>query len=817
VTSWNRRLSAAQRSGAPKTRSRADLLAEAEEVGIDPDDQAALTAVANIARDRPGFIQVIQARATMSGIPTQYDFEVRYEPAGPVIRRLGRALVPVDAPPAAAGNGTVEPPAPVVPVARVQLDSETEDGPDVIDILTDTLVETPDLVAVFTSLGHEALWANDAFVTLIPIRESDKIWLVELLDEWSKGHYEVKVLPALVKYGRWRGRLTLLAADRVSRPFSAVIVAHRDREGEIEAVSLVARPLEEVTEPLGATDPTSATARFDALVENATDIICVTTPEGVVEYASPATSRILGYDDGELEGTDLLTLFHPDDAPGTLTALVSQDELGIGEPVELRLRAADESWKHLEVVVSDLTDNPAIGGLVLNARDVTERVEAVQALAAKAYTDALTGLPSRMRILDRLATWLQGPDADGLITLLFDFDRFTSVNDAFGRDAGDEVMKAVAERLRAAVAAPGLVGRLGSDEFVVVLPELGDVDAAVQLANHLRQVIGEPIEIEGGEVEVSASVGIAPHRHDAEADELLLDAGRAMAHAKEAGRDRVEVFNTQLAQLASRRRSIEQQLRRALDHDGVRVHYQPIFDIESETVIGAEALLRVHNEAGGLLSPAEFIEAAESSGLIARLGSQVLHLTCEQLADWATESATGGLHEISVNVSPRQLADPDLPVKVVDALNAVGVAPERLCLEITESILIGAQNTVDTSISYLRALGVRIGLDDFGTGQSSLGYLKRFKLDFVKIDRSLIAGLGNSEQDTAIVRATIELAHNLGFTVVAVGVEFEEQLEALQILGCDRAQGYLFSPPLPADELQAKVASGLGVRSGGAG
>jgi EAL domain-containing protein (putative c-di-GMP-specific phosphodiesterase class I) len=282
-----------------------------------------------------------------------------------------------------------------------------------------------------------------------------------------------------------------------------------------------------------------------------------------------------------------------------------------------------------------------------------------------------------------------------------------------------------------------------------------------------------------------------------------------MAHAKEAGRDRVEVFNTQLAQLASRRRSIEQQLRRALDHDGVRVHYQPIVEIETEQVIGAEALLRVHNEEGGLLSPAEFIEAAESSGLIARLGSQVLHLTCEQLAEWTAESALGGLHEISVNVSPRQLADPDLPVKVVDALNAVDVAPERLCLEITESILIGAQNTVDTSISYLRALGVRIGLDDFGAGQSSLGYLKRFKLDFVKIDRSLIAGLGNSEQDTAIVRATIELAHNLGFTVVAVGVESEEQMEARQILGCDRAQGYLFSAPMPADELQARVAAGL--------
>jgi EAL domain-containing protein (putative c-di-GMP-specific phosphodiesterase class I) len=343
-----------------------------------------------------------------------------------------------------------------------------------------------------------------------------------------------------------------------------------------------------------------------------------------------------------------------------------------------------------------------------------------------------------------------------------------------------------------------------------VLPINTDAGEGVRMANRLRTAIAEPVELEAGVVELSASVGVAVGRRGDEAEDVLLDAGRAMAHAKQSGRDRVEMYSEQLAQLASRRRNVEQQLRRALDNDGVRVHYQPIVDIDTESVVGAEALLRVHGQEGEpLLSPAEFIEAAESSGLIARVGSQVLHLTCEQLAAWAANNPGGGLQEISVNVSPRQLADPDLPTKVVDALNSVTVAPERLCLEITESILIGAQATVDASISYLRALGVRIGLDDFGAGQSSLGYLKRFPLDFVKIDRSLIAGLGNSEQDTAIVRATIELAHNLGFTVVAVGVEFEEQLDALQILGCDRAQGYLFSPPLPPEEFSEKVAAGL--------
>jgi EAL domain-containing protein (putative c-di-GMP-specific phosphodiesterase class I) len=259
-----------------------------------------------------------------------------------------------------------------------------------------------------------------------------------------------------------------------------------------------------------------------------------------------------------------------------------------------------------------------------------------------------------------------------------------------------------------------------------------------------------------------------------------------------------------MAQLASRRRTVEQTLRHALDHDGVRVHYQPIVELGTNQIVAAEALLRVHDEEGAVLSPAEFIEAAESSGLIARLGSQVLHSTCDQLANWA---GVGGKvpTEISVNMSPRQLADPGLPTHVVAALSAAGVAPEKLWLEITESILIGAQSTIDAGISYLRALGVKIGLDDFGAGQSSLGYLKRFPLDFVKIDRTLISGLGVNEHDTAIVRATIELAHNLGLIVVAVGVETDEQLEYLQLLGCDRAQGYYFSPPVPADEFVATV------------
>lgn len=794
MTAWSRRLEAAARTGAPRPPGdRAELLHEAVDAGVDDDDQAALSALAAMARERPGFRKVLQVRASGSGTVTDFEFEVAHSSSGPVVRLLRQLSADESSPAAPSPSGAA-----AAAGSGEAGGAGDEDEIDVVAVLTDTLRVTPDLVAIFASVGHEALWANDAFVTLVPIREADKIWLIELLDERSKGHYEVKVLPALVQYGRWRGRLTLLTGAEESLPVSAVIVAHRDRQGEIEAVSMVARDLSELR--AAEAQVSRSEARLATLVENAADVITVTTPEGVIEYASPATARLLGYPEDGLVGLDLRALVHPEDRPERIADLVNTDELGIGEPVELRVQGTDGQWRHFEVVASDLTENPAVGGIVINARDVTERVEVVSQLAERAYTDALTGLPSRVRILDRLATRLSDADEPAPVVLLIDVDRFTDINDSYGRPAGDEVMKVLASRLVEVAGEQGLVGRLGSDEFVVVMPPGSDVAEALLWSTQVRALVAEPVTVDdnGVQVQVTVSIGVASGHDATEADDVLMAAGRAMAQAKTAGRDRVEIYTDELAETANRRRAVEQQLRRALDHDGVKVHYQPIIDVDQERTVGAEALLRVHDHDGGLLSPAEFIEAAESSGLIARLGAQVLQLTCEQLAAWNEVGLD--LADIAVNVSPRQLADPDLSTKVVTALQAGGLPPEKLCLEITESILIGAQANIDASIGYLRDLGVRIGLDDFGAGQSSLGYLKRFPLDFVKIDRSLIQGLGRHEQDTAIVRATIELAHNLGLAVTAVGVEVEEQLEMLQILGCDRAQGYLFAPPLTAEE-----------------
>ena len=377
-----------------------------------------------------------------------------------------------------------------------------------------------------------------------------------------------------------------------------------------------------------------------------------------------------------------------------------------------------------------------------------------------------------------------------------------------GREAGDRLLVTVAERMQAAVGDGALLARLGGDAFVVVLTGVADVADAMRLATRIRTEVAAPVTLGDRSLELRLSIGIAAAEAVDHPEALLDRAEAAMVRAKELGGDRTDLFDAALAAAATRREVLHHHLRRALDQADLQVHYQPIVDLRTDRATGAEALLRVHDDSGVLLSPASFVEAAESSGLISELGRQVLQTTCEQLAVWSAggDDLPG---EISVNVSPRQLADPGLPAQVEQVLTATGVEPSRLWLEITESMLISAEPTVDASISYLRSLGVRIGLDDFGTGQSSLGYLKRFPLDFVKIDQTLVAGLGVNEHDTAIVRATVELAHNLGLLVIAVGVENEEQLEALTFLGCDRAQGYLYAPALPADQLAARLEAGM--------
>jgi diguanylate cyclase (GGDEF)-like protein len=506
---------------------------------------------------------------------------------------------------------------------------------------------------------------------------------------------------------------------------------------------------------------------------------------------------------------NLLAIMHPDNRPTTLAALARSPDEAALPPHPLRVLGVDGSWRDLSGVLSDLTDAPAVGGYVLNARDVTDAVRAEQSITDRAFTDELTGLANRVRLLDRLEGVAHAEPAGSGALVVLGLDHLKRIDVEHGQAAVDIVLAEVGARLAHAVTALGadaLAARLQGDEFAVFVPGADDLADAMAVAGQLRLALREPIRLGDDNVVIAASIGVttsAAAGHDDAFDEILARADLAMREAKARGRDRTLAYDAHLAHRRQHRRGIDQQLRRAIDSDGLRIELQPIVELASGRIVAAEALLRVRGDDGELLSPGAFVEAAESSGLISRLGAAVLRTTCEQAV--ALDLEPGGF-PISVNVSPRQIADKDFGRRVLDILDETGLAPRQLSLEITEGAFVGRDDASETNIIGLRDEGVRIGLDEFG-GDTSLGYLRRFPLDFVKIDRRLIAGLGSNYVDGTIVRAAIELAHKLGLLTVAVGVEHDEQQHRLEQLGCDRAQGYLFGSAVTAPELSRLVRS----------
>jgi diguanylate cyclase (GGDEF)-like protein len=461
-------------------------------------------------------------------------------------------------------------------------------------------------------------------------------------------------------------------------------------------------------------------------------------------------------------------------------------------------------------------DDGAVEGVISTFHDITaERTtrdalatseEAVtaanRALSWQAFHDPLTGLPNRAQLVDRLTQALDRARHSGALTaLLFvDLDRFKNVNDAMGHDSGDQVLLEMANRLQGAIRAGDLVARLGADEFVVLAEALADRQEAAYLAERLRAAISMPLALPQGMVTITASLGIAfdvDHRPAS----LLRDADTAVHKAKEHGRDRAEVFEDSLRAETIRKVAAEQLLRHALDEDGLRVLYQPIVDLTSGEVIGAEALLRILGPHGELLTPSSFIGIAEETGLIVPVGAGVLDDACRQLTLWREDLGDQAPRTVSVNVSARQIASHTFTDVVERTLERHGVEPGSLTLELTETTLIEAGHDAFDAVEELHDLGVRLAIDDFGTGYSSLAYLKRFPVDVVKIDRSFVDGLGEQQQDTEIVRAVLALGQSLGLVIVAEGVETPDQLALLRQLGCDGAQGFLLARPVPSQQM----------------
>jgi diguanylate cyclase (GGDEF)-like protein/PAS domain S-box-containing protein len=693
--------------------------------------------------------------------------------------------------------------------------------------LTRVLEATPDPVAVLDPTGEYVVWANDALqrhgagASPLP---GEPVRILDLLDGWSQARYATTALPTVRSEGTWRGELRLLG-NSGTVPISAVLVTHRDEEGAVDAISVMGRDL---TDLHAAQERVEASEiRLAALVEHASDLVCVIGEDGRIVYASPAVARILGREAHELEGVDATELVHPDDL-GVLGARAAEvvARPGMSPAAEARVAHAEGGWRHMEIVATNLLGNPAVAGVVVNARDVTERVEVAAQLEERAYHDELTGLPNRALLLDRLQDALhRAARHDRLVGVLFlDLDRFKVVNDSLGHGVGDDLLREAARRLERTIRPGDLVARLGGDEFVVVIADMVRTTDALAAAERVRTALARPVEFGTDTTVMSASVGIAvAHGTETPAD-LLRDADTAMYRAKEGGRDRAVMFGAHLRAQAVRRHSVEQELRSALDEDRIEVHFQPVIRLTDTRVVGAEALARIRGSGGELLQPAQFIDIAEDTGLIADLGARVLTIAVGRLAVWHERITVGPGDEplsMAVNVSARQLADPMFPRLVASTMADNGVDPSQVALEFTESALIAANPVTGSVLGELTALGVRMGLDDFGTGFSSLAYLKRFPIDFLKIDRSFVAGLREDEardpvpaaerdgDDTAIVTGTIALAHSLGLRVVAEGVETEEQLRILRRLRCDQAQGFHFSEPVTDAEFDRFLGPGL--------
>jgi diguanylate cyclase (GGDEF)-like protein len=436
--------------------------------------------------------------------------------------------------------------------------------------------------------------------------------------------------------------------------------------------------------------------------------------------------------------------------------------------------------------------------------DLSEIRVATEQLQFLHHHDPLTRLPNRSLLNDRLELAIKAarPARRQLAVLLLNVDRLKRVNEGIGHDAGDRLLREIGLRLQAGLQPGDTLARLGSDEFVLLLTRIDDADDVNASAQQMLELVAQPFLLDGHELMVTASIGIALYPDDGlEAGELIKNADTALTHVKEGGRNSFRYFTAQMNIRALHWMSLEHRLRGALERDELLLHYQPQMALADDGLSGVEALIRWRSEALGDIQPAEFIPLAEDTGLILPIGEWVLRSACRQGKAW--QDAGLAPVRIAVNVSGRQVAAGDLPAVVRAALAETGLAPQWLAIELTESVLMKETGSAMRQVAELRAMGIAVALDDFGTGYSALSYLSTFALDKIKLDQSLVRNITHDPKSAAIATATIGLAHGLGLTVVAEGVETAAQLAFLRGAGCDEIQGFLYSRPVPADELAA--------------
>lgn len=530
----------------------------------------------------------------------------------------------------------------------------------------------------------------------------------------------------------------------------------------------------------------------------------------VIRESNKAFSAMIGIPETALVNQGIVRLFHEDDQEVVIKSVTTEISSDAPRKRDVRLMRADgtELWVELTVTVvephSKLKIKKSFALVAFN--DITARKAAEENLLRQARFDELTGLLNRQSLVDRLDTAIQRLWRDsGYVAVIFcDLDGFKQLNDTLGHRAGDEMLTAVAERLRAITTPQHSVARIGGDEFVIVCEDISTPNEAYTLGENIRNAMRSPFQIENRDYGVSVSVGIASSTDpQTTSSDLMRRADLAMYRAKDQGRNRVEFYADELETTAVAKVEATEALRRAIEEDRLEVHYQPFVDAKTRDYRGVEALVRLVDANGNLIQPNEFIETAEQSGLVVQLGESVLEHALVQLGEWGTKYPN---FQMGVNVSPRQLSRRDFAPKVFERLIAHGLNPKTLCLEVTESAAVDATGPSLITLRRLRSYGIDVAIDDFGTGYSSLTTLKYLQADFLKIDRSFVQDIETDAEDLAIVNAVVKIAHDLGRKVTAEGVENENQAKILTDLGCDFLQGYLFHKPAPASEIDALFA-----------
>jgi diguanylate cyclase (GGDEF)-like protein/PAS domain S-box-containing protein len=545
---------------------------------------------------------------------------------------------------------------------------------------------------------------------------------------------------------------------------------------------------------------------LDTALENMSQGLAMFDADGQLTLCNERYARMTGLPYAAVRGQSLLELFKLRKAAGDF--LDDPEEVFARILADVRLgKSAMRVMHTLKGRSIRIIEEPMIGGgWVATLEDITAWREAQEKLAYLAHHDPLTSLPNRTKFREDLEQTLRLVNRDGRVAVLcLDLDHFKEINDSLGHPIGDDLLKDVACRLRTSVREGDTVARLGGDEFAIVQAG-ADLQASESssLAERLVEIVGAPYVIQGHQLNIGVSIGIAFAPNDGEdPDQLLKNADMALYRAKEDGRGTYRFFEPGMDARAQARRLLEIDLRAALTRDEFEVHYQPIHDLNTDQITAFEALIRWKHPLRGMISPMDFIPLAEETGLITQLGDWILRRACMDAAAWSREV------RVAVNLSPVQFKNSNLVQSVISALAASGLAPARLELEITESVLLQDSEMTLAALHKLRSFGVKISMDDFGTGYSSLSYLRSFPFDKIKIDRSFVQELATRDDSMAIVRAVTGLGKSLGISIVAEGVETTEQLGLLRTEGCTEVQGFLFSRPRPAQDVEAMLCYGL--------